>query len=117
MHETMTQSVEQPAAQELAFNQVRLSDGRIVDMREMLGSDEMIVAGQLGDVFEANGSGAIIFQNCLIVRTISKIDGVDVPRLRNYEQVRDFLSNFKAKDYTRIKRLFETLNGDQEGND
>lgn len=101
---------------ELQENQVRLSDGRIVEMRELVGSDEMIVAGQLGDVFEPNGAGAVIFQTCLIARTITKVGGIDTPRFRNYEGVREFLSNFKGKDYAKIKKLFETLNGD-EGNE
>jgi hypothetical protein len=83
------------AHEELAENQVRLSDGRIVEMRELIGSDEMVVAGQLGDVFEPNGSGAVIFQTCLIVRTITKIGGVETPRFRSYENVRDFLLLFK----------------------
>lgn len=107
----------QEETKELAFNQVRLSDGRVVEMRELLGSDEMVVAAQLGDVFEANGSGAIIFQNCLIARTIVKIDEQPAPRLRTYEHVRDFLSSFKGKDYAKIKRLFDKVNGDGEGND
>lgn len=103
--------------QELSFNQIRLSDGRLVEMREMLGSDEMIVAGQLGGVFEPNGAGAVIFQSCLIVRTIVSVDGVEPPRFRNYEGVRDFLAGFKGKDYSKIKKLFEKLNGDGEGNE
>ncbi|KEO82995.1 hypothetical protein [Tumebacillus flagellatus] len=109
-------SVPVPTSQELPFNQVRLSDGRLVEMREMIGSDEMIVAGQLGGVFEPNGAGAVIFQSCLIVRTIVKVDGMEPPRFRNYEGVRDFLAGFKGKDYTKIKKLFEKLNGDGEGN-
>ena len=110
------ENIEETKQTELAFNQVRLSDGRIVELRELLGSDEMIVAGQLGDVFEANGSGAIIFQNCLIARTIVKVNEQPVQPLRKYEDVRDFLSGFKAKDYLKIKRLFDKVNGDSEGN-
>jgi hypothetical protein len=115
--ETAVTPVASTLEQGLAFNQVRLSDGRLVEMREMIGSDEMIVAGQLGGVFEPNGAGAVIFQSCLIVRTILKVDGVEPPRFRNYEGVRDFLGGFKGKDYTKIKKLFEKLNGDGEGNE
>lgn len=104
------------STQELADNQVRLSDGRILEMRELIGSDEMIVAGQLGDVFEPNGAGAVIFQTCLIARTITKVGDQEPPRFRSYEMVRDFLGNFKGKDYAKIKKLFEQLNSD-EGNE
>ncbi|GIM47040.1 hypothetical protein DNHGIG_25890 [Collibacillus ludicampi] len=108
----------QPEQQPLAENQVRLSDGRIVEMREAVGSDEMIVAGQLGDVFEANGAGGVIFQTCLIARTITKIDGQPVQNLRGYESVRDFLAGFKAKDWNKIRALYNKLNGDDaQGND
>lgn len=113
MHEPAS---DQPEQQPLADNQVKLSDGRVVEMREQLGNDEMIVAAQLGNVFTPDGAGAVIFQSCLIARTITSIDGVKPQPMRNYEAYRDFLAQFKGKDFNRIKKLYEKLNGDGEGN-
>lgn len=101
---------------ELADNQVKLSDGRIVDMRESTGADEMIVASELGDKFEANGSGGVIFMTCLIAKTISGIDGKPLPPLRGYAAYRDFAAQFKSKDWNKIRNLYQKLNGD-EGNE
>lgn len=102
---------------ELAENQVKLSDGRVVEMREQMGNDEMIVAGQLGDLFTPDGAGAMIFSTCLIVRTIKSIDGVDFVAPKNYAGVRDFLGGLKQKDWSKIRDLSTKLNSDAEGND
>src|SRR5579875_1683739 len=83
-------SVELEKKKELAFNEVRLSDGRVVEMRESTGADEMAVAAELGDVFQANGGGAIIYQSCLIAKTVKSIDGKPLPPMRGYSAYRDF---------------------------
>lgn len=105
----------------LADNQVKLSDGRIVELRELKGSDEMVVAAQLGDNFTPDGAGAVIFQSCLIAQTITKVGDANRPALRGFGAYRDYLSSFKGKDWNRIKKLFDVLNGDsadgmEEGN-
>lgn len=97
-------------------NTVTLSDGRVVELREQKGSDEIVVAGQLGDLFTMDGAGAMIFQNFLIVSTITSIDGKPIEKKRNFEDVRDFLDTFKAKDWNKVKALHTKLNGDDEGN-
>lgn len=99
----------------LAHNEVKLSDGRIVKIREAKGSDEMIVSGELGSVFEPNGGGAVIFQNCLIAKTIIALDGQPVEPLKGFERVRDFAAQFSSKDWNKIKKLYDKLNSD-EGN-
>lgn len=103
---------------DLAYNQLKLSDGRIIEMREQVGNDEMIVAAQLGKVFTPDGGGAVVFQSCLIARTIVSIDEKKCEPLRGYESYRDFLGQFSGKDLTRIKKLYEKLNDDidTEGN-
>jgi hypothetical protein len=103
--------------EELADNQVKLSDGRIVEMRESTGADEMIVSGELGDTFTANGAGAIIFQSCLIAKTVTSIDGKPIMPMRGFTAYRDFAGSFKSKDWNKIKNLYDKLNGDNEGND
>lgn len=98
----------------LPENQVKLSDGRIVEMRESTGADEMAVAAELGDIFGANGGGAVIFQSCLMAKVISNINGEPVAPLRGYEEYRNFLSLFRSKDWTKIRILYQKLNGDDE---
>lgn len=105
-------------SKELDYNQVKLSDGRIVEMRETIGCDEMVVAAQLGDTFEANGAGSVIFHTCLIAHTIVSIDGVKVVPMRNFEAVRDLLAGFKGRDYKKIAVLYNKLNNEgAEGNE
>lgn len=94
--------------------QVKLSDGRIVELREQKGSDEMVVAAQLGDNFTPDGAGAIIFQNCLIAQTVTKVGDQPRPPLRGFAAYRDFLAQFKGKDWNRIKKKYDELNGDLE---
>jgi hypothetical protein len=107
----------QPNNQSLAENQAQLSDGRIVELRESTGADEMIVAAELGDLVEANGAGMIVLQSCLIAKTIVKINDQSLPRMGSYAAYRDFLSQFKTRDWNKIRILYTTLNGvDEKGN-
>jgi hypothetical protein len=110
------QAVELNKVEELADNQVKLSDGRIVEIRESTGADELVVAAELGDTFQANGGGGVIFMTCLIAKTVVSIDGKPLPPLRGYAAYRDFASQFKSKDWNKIRNLYQKLNGD-EGND
>lgn len=108
------QGVELKKQEKLAENQVKLSDGRIVEIRESTGADEMVVAAELGDTFGANGGGAVIFQSCLIAKTLSKINGEPVEPIRGFEGYRNFLSLFHSKDWNKIRNLYQKLNGDDE---
>lgn len=101
---------------ELKENQVGLSDGRIIEMREATGADELAVAGELGNAFQANGGGTVIYLTCLIVKTIISIDGKPVRPMHGYEAYREFAATFKSKDFTKIRNLYRKLSGDEEGN-
>lgn len=104
---------------QLAENEVRLSDGRIVAIRELVGADEMIVAAQLGKVFTPDGGGAVVFQSCLIARSVESVDGKLVSPCKSYQDYRELLGSFKSKDYQKIKKTYEVVNGsgsDEEGN-
>jgi hypothetical protein len=108
------QAVELNKSEELADNQVKLSDGRIIEIRETTGADEIVVAAELGDTFGANGGGAVIFQSCLMAKSISKIDGLPNKPIRDFGEYRDFLSSFRSKDWNKIRELYQKLNGDDE---
>jgi hypothetical protein len=104
--------------EKLAFNEVRLSDGRIVTIKELVGSDEMVVAAQLGKVFTPDGGGAIVYRSCLVARSIESIDGKPVSPCKSFQDYRDLSGQFKSKDYALIKNKYEELNGEgEEGND
>lgn len=106
--------VELQKQEKLADNQVKLSDGRIVEIRESTGADEMVISGELGDTFEANGGGFLIMRSCLIAKSITSINGNPVPPMRGFEQYRDFAGSFKTKDWNKIRELYDRLNS--EGN-
>ncbi|MDB5083315.1 MAG: hypothetical protein JWN30_201 [Bacilli bacterium] len=109
-------SKQEQTVEGIAHDEVKLSDSRVVKLRETIGNDEMIVASQLGDIFEPNMAGQVIFNSCLMVRTIVSIDGKPVESMRKYEEVRDFLASFKGKDWKKIAAKYKQLNED-EGND
>jgi hypothetical protein len=78
----------------------------------------MIVAAQLGNVFTPDGGGAVVFQSCLIARSIESIDGKPVSNAKKFQDYRDLLSEFKSKDYAKIKKKYDVVNGEgSEGND
>jgi hypothetical protein len=109
------QAQEAPALVTLADNQVKLSDGRIVELRELTGADEMIVSAELGKAFTPDAGGSVILQTCLLVKSIAAIDGQPVEKVKGFEGVRDFLKQFKSKDYNRIRMLYVSMNGEEEG--
>lgn len=103
--------------EELAENQVELSDGRIIEMRETTGADEMVVSAELGDTFATNGGGMVIFQSCLIAKSIDKIDNKPVPPMRDFSEYRDFMDLFRSKDWSKIRAVYLKLNDvDASGN-
>lgn len=106
--------VELKKEEKLAENQVKLSDGRIVEMRESTGADEMAVSAELGDVITNSAGGMLIFQSCLIAKVVTKINGESVAPLRGYEEYRNFLSLFRSKDWGKVRILYNKLNGDDE---
>lgn len=108
---------EETKVEALADNQVKLSDGRVVELRESTGADEMIVSAELGDTFTANGAGAVIFQSCLIAKTVTKINGQPLPPMRGFKTYREFAGGFKTKDWNKIKNLYTALNGEDGGNE
>lgn len=111
------QPVELNKTEKLEENQVKLSDGRIIELREATGADEMIVSAELGDNFQANGGGVVIMQTCLIAKTVTKIDGNPIPPRRGFAEYRDFAGNFRSKDWNKIRNLYNILNGeDDKGN-
>jgi hypothetical protein len=99
---------------ELAVNQVQLSDGRIVEVREARGNDEMIVAAQLGETLGAGSGGFIVFQNCMVARCIDKIDGGKPLQLKNFANYRDLMGGFNKKDWNKIEKLYNSLNAEDE---
>lgn len=99
----------------LEYNEVQLKDGRIVKLREAKGSDNMIIAAELGPVLEPNAGSALILLDAQIAKTIVSIDNKPTEPLRNYEKYRDLLDMFSGRDWKRITAKYNEINGD-EGN-
>lgn len=108
--------VKQDVEKGLAFDEVKLSDGRIVKLREGKGSDDFVIAAELGPVLAGNAGSAIILINAGIAKTIVSIDGKPVEPLRDFEKYRDLLDSFKSKDWSKISKKYNELNGDDEKN-
>jgi hypothetical protein len=100
----------------LAENQVKLSDGRIVTLREATGSTEMIVAAYLGDQYTPDTAGSVILMCCLVVYSIEKINEEKAPTLRKFEDFRDLMDSFRKVDFNKIRSLYYKMNSDAEGN-
>lgn len=97
---------------DLKQNEVKMRDGRIVAIKEISGADEMIVASQLGKLFEPNGGGAFVFQTCLIARSVESVDGVPVKPMKGYEDYREFMGQFRGSDSAKIKAKYQEINGE-----
>jgi hypothetical protein len=94
----------------LADDEVLLSDGRIVKMREGTGADEISVAQMLGDRVSLQGAGAQILIQANALKTIESIDGQNPPVLRTYNDFLAFARQFKTKDLNKITRKYAELN-------
>jgi hypothetical protein len=95
---------------ELADNEVRLSDGRIVVMREMTGGDEIAVAQMLGDKVSLQGAGAQVLAQANMLKSIESIDGKPAPILRTYNDILSFARQFKSKDMVKMLQKYAELN-------
>jgi hypothetical protein len=102
---------------ELADNEVRLSDGRIVVMRETTAADEAVVAQMLGDKVSLQGAGIQVLTQANALKAIESIDGEPLKKedgSRNlFRTYNDFLSaarQFKSKDMNKIIRKYAEMN-------
>jgi len=100
---------------ELNPNQVALSDGRVVTMRETTGADEMAASAMLGKHFTQDAAGINLYSKALAHRAITDVDGSP---LHNgpikFDGFRSFWGSTKTRDGQRILKKYTDLNGDPD---
>lgn len=100
--------------EQLADNEVRLSDGRLVVMRETTGADDAAVAKMLGDNVSLQGAGAAILVQATALKAVVSIDGQDAPILASYKNFLAFSSKFKSKDLRKIQVKYMQMNSEAD---
>lgn len=104
----------EPAGAEPADDEVKLSDGRIVKMRETTGADEAAVAQMLGDKISLQGAGAAILVQANALKAIESIDGQGPPIMRSYNDYLKFARQIKTKDFNRITMKYMAMNNEAD---
>ena len=100
-------------------NQVKLSDGRVVTLRETTGSDEIAAAAMLGSHFTQDASGAALYTKALAHRAIVDIDGVAVTKGPiKFKDFNAFWKDIKTRDSGKLMVKYQEMNSDsdEEGN-
>ncbi|EPZ47632.1 hypothetical protein [Alicyclobacillus acidoterrestris] len=95
---------------ELMSNEIKLSDGRIVAMRESTGADDIAVARMLGDKVSLQGAGQTILMQANALKCIESIDNQPAPIMNNYETFVNLARQFKTKDMNKILLKYAEMN-------
>ena len=95
---------------ELADDEVKLSDGRLVKMRETNGADEAAVVSLLGDHISLSGAGGQVLVQANALKSIALIDGQAPPIMRSYNDYLKFARLFSTKNLARLTRKYVALN-------
>ncbi|MCF8566913.1 hypothetical protein LLE49_19525 [Alicyclobacillus tolerans] len=104
------QEVMHEQAVEVADDEVKLSDGRIVKMRETTGADDAAVAQMLGDKISLQGAGGAVFVQANALKAVVSVDGVPAPIMQNYRDFIKFSRTFKTRDMNRIASKYAQMN-------
>jgi len=106
-----TSNVITNSGQELNANQVRISDGRIIEMRELTGRDEMIVDKVVAtEKVDSAIAYNILNQRVSMWYSIISINGVPVTRLTTMKAVYALAEQFKSKDTLELVKKYQELN-------
>lgn len=95
---------------EIGEDEVKLSDGRLVKMRETTGADEAVVVSLLGDHISLSGAGGQVLVQANALKSIASIDEQSPPIMRSYNDYLKFARQFKTKDLTRLTKKYVALN-------
>ena len=103
--------------QQLGDDEIRLSDGRVVKMRETTGADETAVAQILGGKVSLQGAGSVVLVQANALKAIVSIGGQKPPVMNSYNAYLKFASSFKTRDLNRIKMKYADMNLEADEND
>lgn len=98
----------------LNFKDVKLSDGRVVTVRELTGADEMLSIRLMGKEMSLDqkevGAAVMTQQNVLVCLSVFKIDGEPCKTPNSLEAVMQTLTQYKLSDWNKIRGAFNDLN-------
>lgn len=95
---------------EISDDEVKLSDGRLVKMRETTGADEAAVVSLLGNHISLDGAGGQVLIQANALKSIESIDGQSPPIMRSYNDYLKFARQFSTKNLARLTRKYVALN-------
>lgn len=96
-------------------NQVALSDGRIVTLRETTGRDEIAASQMLGSHFTSDGAGQTLFTKAIVMRGIEDIDGKSpYKKPVTFKGFLNFWDEFKTRDSLALMAKYSQVNGSGE---
>lgn len=95
---------------EIADDEVKLTDGRLIKMRETTGADEAAVVAMLGEHISLNGAGSQVLVQANALKSIASIDGQNPPIMRSYNDYLKFARMFSTKNLARITKKYVALN-------
>lgn len=98
------------AVVEIGDDEVKLTDGRLVKMKETTGADEAAVVQLLGNKISLSGAGSQILIQANALKSVVAIDGKTPPILCSYNDYLGFARGFKTKDLQRITKKYVELN-------
>jgi hypothetical protein len=91
-------------------DEVKLSDGRIVKMRETTGADEAAVVRILGNHVSLDGAGGQVLIQANALKSVVSIDGQAPPIMASYNDYMKFARMFTTKNLARLTRKYVALN-------
>jgi hypothetical protein len=95
---------------QIADDEVKLSDGRTVKLRETTGADDAAVAQMLGNKVSLDGASAQILIQAQALKSIVSIDGQNPGIMKSYNDYLGMARGFKSKDMNRILKKYMELN-------
>lgn len=106
---------EQPA---LGPNDVRLSTGEVVTLRETTGLDDELSEKLLSRMgYSTSGMGGVSFGRAMMLLAIESIGGRPVLRPRTKRDLDDLLRRFRTRDLVQLSRKYGEINGLGDDND
>lgn len=101
-----------PAIGELKDNQLRLTDGRVITIRELTGLDELmivkIVGQQKGN--ESTQGYVVLTQMVSCWYSVAEIDGVPVVKPTSMDAINKLAAKFLMKDTGLIMKKYSAVN-------
>lgn len=97
--------------------EVKLSDGRVVVMRELTGLDEIqmdkILAGDKQATSSTMALGLAMARLATLYSIVS-IDGKEVGAIHNMTEATKLAMEFRKRDLDKLAKVFQELNGDPD---